>query len=1059
MAQEERAPGVLPTGRLHTARRPKVGRSQLPPLLAVLIAALLMAVPVALGAAPSQPLPGQRVDMKVLLVASNVADGVYAAWKTQLERAGVPFDTVLDTDPALTDAKLADYSANRAKYQAVIAVDPDSRFTPAEQTALTKLEETFGIRQLNDNVYPNATHGLNAPTQSGDQIGGAQLTPVGKSVFPNLKGPVPFASPNYGHQATPLAGANFTTLLTGLNNSAAVGINVRANGTEEMVNTVPGNQFQSHHQLLRDGMLAWVTRGVYLGYARNYLGLDIDDVFLPDDKWDPVNNVNDYTATIRMDAGDVSDAVGWQNRTGLKLNMVYNMFGVEGIPADPLLAAFKANKNEFRWINHTYAHPNLDCTTAAYTANQITQNQSVFNANFNTAASPLAAGRNDPSELVTGEHSGLANLAPGNPGTIDPPVITDFGTDATAPAPGLAAGAYEYGITASTAAAAVAGNETPASTTAFTVTAPSNRANVSWESICKAVSYKVYRRTASATPGPWQRIGTSNGLTSGGGFTFPSAAFGTDGAADIQFTDPGVVGTAAAPPAGNSAIKTAYAQNPFFIPALTSAGVKTIASDTSKPYPNPPESQTVSATATTNYAPGSTFKDGPAQALPRYPSNVYYNVANRADQLDEYNWIYASPAAGGNCVASAVTTCRTTLATWQEYLDSEVGIITNHVMGNDPRPHYFHQTNIAQYNPADADNDTSEGGTLYAVVNTLLGRYDASIDRASTPLVQLSQDDAAKTLVRQNAWAADIAAGRASGYIQDGKVHIVTTAAMEVPITGTTEGSRYAGTKSGWKSVAANSDTVLTPADPANTVAPSISGAANPGVTLTATEGTWTGTGTIVKSFQWQRSLGTNGPWTSIVGATTPTYALQTSDEGSRFRVAVSARNWISSVSLEFSAATAVVAKPVPEPPVTTPPAVTPPVIVSPPVNPPATPAPVQLVNTKMAPRRFSVRNPRRVGQAKSGVKLGSSITWSIDKAATMKIRVERLASGSKKVKRWTRVGTIKKSAQMGKGTLKFSGRVAGKRLARGSYRVVVSATADGLKSASRTITFTVVKG
>ena len=28
---------------------------------------------------------------------------------------------------------------------------------------------------------------------------------------------------------------------------------------------------------------------------------------------------------------------------------------------------------------------------------------------------------------------------------------------------------------------------------------------------------------------------------------------------------------------------------------------------------------------------------GNALTFPRYPSNVYYNVASRADQLDEYN--------------------------------------------------------------------------------------------------------------------------------------------------------------------------------------------------------------------------------------------------------------------------------------------------------------------------------------------------------------------------------------------------------------------------------------
>ena len=213
----------------------------------------------------------------------------------------------------------------------------------------------------------------------------------------------------FGYQSTPLPGANFTTLLTGANNASYLGINVRANGTEEMVNTVPGNQFQSHHQLLRDGMLAWVTRGVYLGYSRNYLGLDIDDIFLPDDKWDPVNNVTDYNATLQMDAQDVEDAITWQNRTGLKLNMVYNMSGITQTGGNALLQAFRATspatgqarKNAFRWINHTYSHPNLDCTTAVFTAAQITRNQTEFNAQPRARSRPGSTTRPSSSPVST----------------------------------------------------------------------------------------------------------------------------------------------------------------------------------------------------------------------------------------------------------------------------------------------------------------------------------------------------------------------------------------------------------------------------------------------------------------------------------------------------------------------------------------------------------------------------------------------------------------------------------------------------------------------------------
>ena len=47
---------------------------------------------------------------------------------------------------------------------------------------------------------------------------------------------------------------------------------------------------------------------------------------------------------------------------------------------------------------------------------------------------------------------------------------------------------------------------------------------------------------------------------------------------------------------------------------------------------------------------------GQATTVPRYPSNVYYNVGTMAEQLDEYNYIYLPPL-GGKCVNSTTNTC------------------------------------------------------------------------------------------------------------------------------------------------------------------------------------------------------------------------------------------------------------------------------------------------------------------------------------------------------------------------------------------------------------------
>ena len=137
-------------------------------------AAFLLAVPTAMGGGPTAvpAVAGQRIDLKVLLLSPTANDGVAAAWKAALEREGVPYDTYVAGQPSpITDGMLADYSAHRAKYQAVISAWGDMPLATGEQVALAKLETTFGIRQINDNSYPSAKYGLNAPVNAGEQGG------------------------------------------------------------------------------------------------------------------------------------------------------------------------------------------------------------------------------------------------------------------------------------------------------------------------------------------------------------------------------------------------------------------------------------------------------------------------------------------------------------------------------------------------------------------------------------------------------------------------------------------------------------------------------------------------------------------------------------------------------------------------------------------------------------------------------------------------------------------------------------------------------------------------
>lgn len=78
---------------------------------------------------------------------------------------------------------------------------------------------------------------------------------------------------------------------------------------------------------------------------------------------------------------------------------------------------------------------------------------------------------------------------------------------------------------------------------------------------------------------------------------------------------------------------------------------------------------------------------------------------------------------------------------------------------------------------------------------------------------------------------------------------------------------------------------------PSNAVPPSISGVAVEGETLTANEGSWTGTPPISFAYAWLRCDAAGASCVAIGGAADPTYAVASGDIGSTLRVRVTASN------------------------------------------------------------------------------------------------------------------------------------------------------------------------
>jgi hypothetical protein len=116
----------------------------------------------------------------------------------------------------------------------------------------------------------------------------------------------------------------------------------------------------------------------------------------------------------------------------------------------------------------------------------------------------------------------------------------------------------------------------------------------------------------------------------------------------------------------------------------------------------------------------------------------------------------------------------------------------------------------------------------------------------------------------------------------------------------------------GSASAASSATTAVAPAPvtkPANSAAPVISGSATQGNTLTTSNGSWSGNPTSY-SYVWQDCNSSGASCTAISGATSSSYALQSSDVAHTIRSVVTASNSAGSASASSSATSSVTSAP-----------------------------------------------------------------------------------------------------------------------------------------------------
>ncbi len=107
-------------------------------------------------------------------------------------------------------------------------------------------------------------------------------------------------------------------------------------------------------------------------------------------------------------------------------------------------------------------------------------------------------------------------------------------------------------------------------------------------------------------------------------------------------------------------------------------------------------------------------------------------------------------------------------------------------------------------------------------------------------------------------------------------------------------GTSGANTQTAWSTATAP---VKAAPGPTLTAAPTVAGKLQQGQKLTATSGTWTGTGTVTYAYQWYRCDGTGAHCSSVHGATRATYITVAADVGKTIGLTVKAADTTGTIA------------------------------------------------------------------------------------------------------------------------------------------------------------------
>jgi len=400
---------------------------------------------------------GAELELRVLVVAvgDRDTDPAREAVEELLDALGVPYQTLDSSQQELTSDVLY-ASSDRGRFNGVILTDSETYlpsgttgFDASEFALLHEYERALGVREAVLSGYPTSDPslgldygmsgvdaGVDVAGRWQNSAGGTELfeyintasdLPTEDFTFLGLPRSVGQGSVGEGAAGESVDGPSVEPLLVDADapDETLIARLRYPDGRDVLLSSLNNASFYLHSRVLLYEFLNFATGGLFLGARYAYLAVHSDDLFLPDEVWNPQANANfsEDVTSFRLAPSDIESAVRAQAQlhesfplaSTLRVDFAFNGAGAS-LTGDPLTDSIVANAGEFGFINHTFEAIQMDwlCPDENSSAGCVrTDYQSAYQDIERDAELWQQLGLPNPEQaleaLVSDSHSGLSD--------------------------------------------------------------------------------------------------------------------------------------------------------------------------------------------------------------------------------------------------------------------------------------------------------------------------------------------------------------------------------------------------------------------------------------------------------------------------------------------------------------------------------------------------------------------------------------------------------------------------------------------------------------------------